>query len=260
MSYDEAKIRAVASTLKCYTEKPLRLVCDPFACCLRVLALLVDNVVEALIDGVLLLAALITPNNPEVELMLSYKQKVSIYGPADWSLYRWISSPWVQKIRGRHVIATMAEVHESLATNPVISVYECGLLYKLDITRKIGPLSLALTFCRIRRRGAVNTSIFFTQQRIEPTNTYGADCAISGAIACGFASGLIGTISPLSTSLETNRDWFSIGGCLQQKNSARSLRRSLSRAIKPHQVDGFEIRDPARLSVAGILNAPELSW
>ena len=30
--YDEAKIRAVASTLKCYTEKPLRLMCDPFAC------------------------------------------------------------------------------------------------------------------------------------------------------------------------------------------------------------------------------------
>jgi len=30
--YDGAKIRAIASTLKYYTEEPLRLVCDPFAC------------------------------------------------------------------------------------------------------------------------------------------------------------------------------------------------------------------------------------
>lgn len=133
--------------------------------------------------------------------------------------------------------------------------------FKSDITRKIGPLGLASTFCRIRCRGAVDTLIF-TQPGIEPTNAYGTGRTISGAIACRFASGLMGTISPLSTSLETNHNWFSIGDCLQRnnfaQNSARSLRRSRSRAIKPHQVDGFETHAPARLSVAGILNLPEL--
>jgi len=68
-----------------------------------------------------------TPKKPEAELILSYKQKVPIYGPEDWSLHRRSSSPSVQKIRGRHVMTTMAEVHELLATNPAISAYDYGL-------------------------------------------------------------------------------------------------------------------------------------
>ena len=44
---------------------------------------LVDNAVEALIDEILPLATLITPNKSEAEPVLSHKQKVSISSLAD---------------------------------------------------------------------------------------------------------------------------------------------------------------------------------
>jgi len=120
----------------------------------------------------------------------------------------------------------MAEVRELLATNPEISVYEYGLFdenmnvfqvghHEEDRTSQLGIDVL---------QDSVDTLMFFTQPRIEPTNTYGTGCTISAAIACGFASGLMGTISPLSTPPpETNHDWFSIGGCLQRNDLHKIL-------------------------------------
>ena len=79
----------------------------------------------------------------------------------------------------------------------------------------------------------------FIRPRIESTSTYDTGCTLSAAIACGLASSLY-NISPLFISLETNHSQLSIGGYSQRnnlhapQNSARSSRRSWSRAITSH--------------------------
>ena len=132
MLYDETTIRTIASTLKkYYVEKPLRLVCDPVCVSTSGYALLVDNAVEALIDEILPLATLITPNKSEAEVILSRKQKVSISSLADLaSASRELLTLGSKAvlIKDGHVMTTMAEVHELLATNLAISVYKYGLL------------------------------------------------------------------------------------------------------------------------------------
>jgi len=112
--------------------------------------LLVGNAVEALTDAILPSVTLITPNKSEAK----HKQKkVSISGLADLVSVKGTPHP---RFKTRHVATTMAEVHELLATNPAISVYEYGLLgenmnlFQFGHKRRIGPPSLSPTCCRTR--------------------------------------------------------------------------------------------------------------
>jgi len=132
MLYDETTIQVVASTLKkYYREKPLRLVCDPACVSASGDALLLDSVVELLISEVLPLAALITPNKSEAELILSHKRKkVTISDLADLvsaSKELLTLGPKAVLLKGGSVTATTTEVRELLGTNPAISVYRHGL-------------------------------------------------------------------------------------------------------------------------------------
>ena len=99
--------------------------CDPVCVSTSGYTLLADSAVEALIDEILPLATLITPNKSEAELILSRKQKVSISSLADLvSASRELLTLGSKAVllKGGHVMTTMAEVHELLAMNPAISV------------------------------------------------------------------------------------------------------------------------------------------
>jgi hydroxymethylpyrimidine/phosphomethylpyrimidine kinase len=207
MLYDEATIRVIASALKkYYVQKPLRLVCDPVCVSTSGHALLVGNALEVLIDEILPLATLITPNKSEAELILSHKQKAPISSLADLvsasrELLKFGSKAVL--LKGGHVMTTMTEVHELLATNPAISVYKYGLLDEnMNILRpghgegdRISQLVVDVLQDSCGSGGAVETSIFI-RPRIESTSTHGTGCTLSAAIACGLASGLTSDFSP----------------------------------------------------------------
>ena len=190
MLHDGAKIRTIASTLKkCYVEKPLRLVCDPVCVSTSGYTLLVDSAVEALIGEILPLATLITPNKSLAELIISRKQKVSISSLADLvsasGELLTLGSKAVL-LDGGHVMMTMAEVRELLATNPAISVYKYGLLEEnMNILRVgrgeeylISQLVIDVLQDSCGPGGAVEMSILI-RPRIESASTHGTGCTLS---------------------------------------------------------------------------------
>ena len=108
-------------------------------------------------------------------------------------------------LKGGHVMTTMTEAHELLATNPAISIYKYGLLDEnmniLQVRRseedQISQLIIDVLQDSCGSGGAVETSIFI-RPRIESTSTHGTGCTLSAAIACGLANGLTSNFSPLS--------------------------------------------------------------
>ena len=218
MLYDKDTIQAIASTLKEYhKEKRLRLVCDPVCVSTSGHALLADNAVGSLIDEILPLATLVTPNRSEAELILSHKRnKVAISSLADLvsaSKELLTFGPKAVLLKGGHVMATMTEVHELLGKNPAISVYKYGLLTEnmnilqvgLSEEDQVSQLVVDVLQDSSGSGGEVGTSIFI-RPRIESTSTHGTGCTLSAAIVCGLASGLTSNFSPLFTFLETNHD------------------------------------------------------
>ena len=209
MLYDEATIKVIASTLKkYYREKHLRLVCDPVCVSTSGHTLLVDSAVGSLIDEILPLATLITPNKSEAELILSHKgEKVTISSLADMvsaSKELLTLNSKAILLKGGHVTTTMAEVHELLGMNPAVSVYKYGLLDENMNILQVGlgeedrVSQLVVDVLQDSRGcgGEVETSIF-VRSRIESTNTHGTGCTLSAAIACGLASGLTSDFCPL---------------------------------------------------------------
>lgn len=275
MLYDEAIIRVIASTLKKYYKvKPLRLVCDPVCVSTSGHALLVDRAIGSLIEEILPLATLITPNRSEAELILSHKREgVSISSLADMiSASRELLTFGSRAVllKGGHVTTTMTEVHELVGANPAISVYKYGLLGEnmnilkvgLDEEDGISQLVVDVLQDSCGSGGEVATSIFI-RPRIESTSTHGTGCTLSAAIACGLASGLTSNASLRRAFLETDHGRSSTGGCSQgdclhpSRNSARFPRRDRSRPIEPHTLCSIEICAPVCLSTSGIPNACE---
>ncbi|KAF9787290.1 phosphomethylpyrimidine kinase [Thelephora terrestris] len=201
MLFDEATIRVVASTLrKYYTEKPLRLVCDPVCVSTSGHVLLVDSALGSLIDEMLPLATLITPNKSEAEHILSHKgQMVVISSLADMvsaSTELLAMGPKAVLLKGGHVKSTIAEVHGLIAENPAISVYTYELDENLNAPKvgfsgehQLASLVVDVLQHSTGSRGGVETSIFI-RPRIDSTSTHGTGCTLSAAITCGLARGL----------------------------------------------------------------------
>lgn len=213
MLYDGATIRAVASTLRnYYKEKSLRLVCDPVCVSTSGHALLVDSALESLINEILPLATLVTPNKSEAELILSYKRKeTKISNLADMvsaSNDLLTTGPKAVLLKGGHVVTTMTEVDELVERDPAISVFKYGLLDKnMNILQvgltgedRVPQLVVDVLQGLNTPGGEVQTSIFI-RPRIESTSTHGTGCTLSAAIVCGLASGLTSNPSPPSHCL-----------------------------------------------------------
>ena len=222
MLYDGPTIRTIASTLKEYhREKPLLLVCDPVCVSTSGYNLLATGAMESLIEEILPLATLITPNKSEAQLIL--KRKVTILSLADMvsaSEELLTLGSKAVLLKGGHVTTTMGEIRELLGTNPAISVYNYGLLdenmniLQVGLSEEDRVSQLVVDVLQDScGREKMETSIFI-RPRIKSTNTHGTGCTLSAAIVCGLASGLTSNFSPLYciASLETNHSLLSIGG------------------------------------------------
>ena len=212
MLFDEAIIRVVASTLKNYHKaKALQLVCDPVCVSTSGHALLVDSALGSLIDEMLPLATLITPNKSEAEHILSHKwQKVTISSLADMvsaSMKLLDMGPKAVLVKGGHLKTTIGEVHGLLGGNPAISVYTYGLDENMNVPQvglsgedQVSPLVVDVLQDSSGPRGKVETSIFI-RPRIDSTSTHGTGCTLSAAITCGVARGLTSNLPFLSLFL-----------------------------------------------------------
>jgi len=259
MLYNEATIQAVASTLKKYCgEKPLQLVCDPVCVSTYGDALLLDSAVESLIDEVLPLATLITPNESEAELILSHKrEKVtisSLTGLVSASKELLTLGPKAVLIKGGSVTTTITEIRELLGANPEISLYKYGLLDEnMNILqvglgeRDLSPRLVVNVLQESRGPGGEAETSVFIQPWIRSMNTHGAGCTLSAAIVCGLARGLTSNLSLLFTFLEADRGWFSTRG-RSRWDDLHSLIDPPRfpcwgglQSIKSHPLGGFEV-------------------
>ena len=269
MLYDTATVKVVASVLKkYYREKPLRLVCDPVCVSTSGHALLVDGAVGSLIDEILPLATLITPNKSEAELILSHKrERVTISTLADMvyaSKELLVFGPKAILLKGGHVTTAVTEVYELVGTDPTVSVYKYGLLdenmniLQVGLKKEDRISHLVVDVLQDSSGGEVETSIFI-RPRIESTSTHGTGCTLSAAIACGLARGLTSNFPLVFTILGTYHGRRSTGGCSQwddlhvSRNSARFPGRGRPRSIEPYPLGGFEICPSVRLSAFSTL-------
>ena len=267
MLYDEATIRLVASTLSNhYGEKALRLVCDPVCVSTSGHTLLVSSALGSLIDEVLPLATLITPNKFEAELILSHKRKCAkICCLADMvSATKELLTlgPKAVLLKGGHVTTTMTEVRELLGKNPAISVYKYGLLDENMNILQVGlgeedrtsQLVVDVLQDSSGPGGDVRASVFI-RPRIVSTSTHGTGCTLSAAITCGIANGLTSNLPLFLLFFGTDHDLFSFRGCSRRndfyvpRNSPRFLCRCWTRSTEPRPLAGFEICASVHLSV-----------
>ena len=266
MLYDEATIRTVASALrKYYKGRTLRLVCDPVCVSTSGHALLADSALGSLIDEILPLATLITPNKSEAERILSHKRKkVTISSLADMvsaSGELLTLGPKAVLLKGGHVTTTTVEVDELLARNPGISTYRYGFLDENMNILQVGlggedrtpQLVIDVLQDSTSESGAeVKTSIFI-RPRIESTSKHGTGCTLSAAISCGLASQLTSNLPlclPFSRLTVICSNLSSTGSGSKWHDlhllgdSSRFPCWCGSRSTGPHPLTSFEIRTP----------------
>lgn len=219
MLYDEETIRVIASTLRGrYKERTLRLVCDPVCLSTPEYAPLEDSALGSLIDEILPLATLVTPNKSEAELILSHKRKgVKISSLADMVVASKELLALGSKavlLKGGHITTTLTEVRELLGKHPAIFVYKYGLLDENMNILQVGlgkdGLTSQLVVDVLQASGGpdeeVQTAIFI-RPKVESTSTRGAGCTLSAAIVCGLASGLTSILS-LIFAFPQDLSWF----------------------------------------------------
>ena len=192
--------------------------CDPVCLFTSEHAPLEDSALGPLIDEILPLATLVTPNKSEAELILSHKwKKVKISSLADMVVASKELLALGSKavlLKGGHITTTLTEVRELLGKNPTISVYKYGLLDEnmniLQVGLSKDGFTSQLVVDVLQASGGpdegVQTAIFI-RPKVESTSTRGAGCTLSAAIVCGLASGLT---SILSLILAFPQDLWSI--------------------------------------------------
>ena len=270
MLYDETIIRIVASALKNHSrENTLRLVCDPEYESTSEEA---SFALGLLIDELLPLATLITPNKSEAEHILSRNgRKVTISSLADMisaSKELLTLGKKAVLLKGGRVTTTMTEVHELLGQNPQISVCKYGLLEEnmnilqvgLSEEDRISHLVVDVLQEPSVSGGDIQTSIFI-RPRIKFMGTRGMGCTLGAAITCGLANELTSNLPLLFTLPVTNYGLFSSGGSSQWNdvhppgNSQCFLCRDRSLFIEPRPLTGFEICAEVALLAFRIPNA-----
>jgi len=146
-------------------------------------ALLVDNTVGGLIDGILPLATLIVPKKSEAELIHSHRQEVlipslAVFVSTSRGLLTFGSKAVLQK--GGDPMKTVTGVRELLTTNPTSSVHKHGLpdedanILRVGHTEEDQVSQLVIDVLRdsCGSGGAEETQIFI-RLRIESPSTHG---------------------------------------------------------------------------------------
>jgi len=231
--------------------------CDPACVSASGHALLVGNPVEVLIGEVLPLAILIVPNKSEAKLIHSHRQKVSIPSLANFvSILRELLSFCLRAVlpKNGHLMKTMTEVRELLATNPASSVHEYGLsdedanILRVGHTEedRVSRLAIDVSQDSCGSGGAV--------PRIGSPSAHGS-AAIANGLTTNFSPYFFLEIncycSRSAPEAVRNRDHLRA-----PRRPARFPYQGRSRLVKSRPLCGSKTRAPVRLTVTTIPNAP----
>lgn len=194
MLYDASITREIASTLKEHYGATLPpLVVDPVCVSTSGHTLLQPEAVATMISELLPLAALITPNISEAELLLTHCGSPSKLESTKDMLFaaKQLLSTGCKAVlvKGGHLTATMDEVEKISAAYPDVKVVREGLLGEnmeiLQISEgNASPKELVVDVLQ-----ETNATSLFVRPRIESTSTHGTGCTLSSALACALARG-----------------------------------------------------------------------
>ncbi|KAF8162743.1 thiamine biosynthesis protein [Crassisporium funariophilum] len=208
MLYDLEVAKAVFETLKAHPSASLRrrpIICDPVCVSTSGHALLHPSALDYLMSDVFPIAALITPNKAEAELLLAQMASASSNGEqpmkitsledmltAAEQLLKFGSSAVL--LKGGHLSATMEDVDAVHVKHPEVKVVKQSLhgdnmeillagnsgQYSYDVSELVVDVLHEL-------RGGSRT--MFIRPRVKSSSTHGTGCTLSSAIACEVAMG-----------------------------------------------------------------------
>ncbi|CAE6441375.1 unnamed protein product [Rhizoctonia solani] len=204
MLTDEPTLRAVLKTLKEFYagDKAMPpLVVDPVMVSTSGHSLLESSANALIKEELVPLAAMITPNAPEAELLLglepgSVKDLEAMLGAAEG-----ISKlgPRATLVKGGHCKLSSGDVLALVKTRDADTLYVrwdagCGpdqpAILRLENARAMEEVVVDVLHLQDPKADGVATVTLFVRPRLETTSTHGTGCTLSAALACAFAQGL----------------------------------------------------------------------
>ncbi|TRM69720.1 Phosphomethylpyrimidine kinase-domain-containing protein [Schizophyllum amplum] len=195
MLYDAQIASAVVRTLKAhYREAPMpALICDPVCVSTSGHTLLRQDAVDTIVDELFPIAALITPNKQEAELLLARRG----YPAEIKSLHDMLVAADALMglgsravlLKGGHITATLDDIAQFASAHPEVKRVPQGvfgenmeILQLSGDTTKIEELVVDILY---QTSGAT----MFYRPRIDSQNTHGTGCTLSSALASFVAQG-----------------------------------------------------------------------
>ncbi|KAG8764226.1 hypothetical protein FRC11_011242 [Ceratobasidium sp. 423] len=217
MLTDEPTLRAVLKTLKSFYADGKAippLVVDPVMVSTSGHSLL-ESSANALIKKELVpLAAMITPNVPEAELLLGLERGSVKTLEAMLSAAEGISKlgPRATLIKGGHCKLSTGDVLALAKVQDADALYMrwdagCGpdqpAILRLDNAKALGEEDVVVDVLHLRdpKADGVATVTLFIRPRLKTTSTHGTGCTLSAALACAFAQGL----NPFDATVQATR-------------------------------------------------------
>ncbi|KZT74039.1 hypothetical protein DAEQUDRAFT_660774 [Daedalea quercina L-15889] len=194
MLHDASITHVVAETLKAhYGAAVPPLVVDPVCVSTSGHTLLQPEAVATLVSELFPLAALITPNKSEAELLLSHcgsptkLESVQDMLPAAKKLLS--SGCKAVLLKGGHITANMNEVKSISAAHPEIHVVHEGLLGENMEILQVSEEDPSVKGLVIDVLQQADSTTLFVQPHVESSSTHGTGCTLSSALACALARG-----------------------------------------------------------------------
>lgn len=194
MLFDANAIRAIVKTLKAhFGEKPMPpLVCDPVCVSTSGHALLKPDAVEVMISELLPLAALVTPNKSEAELILSCRSLPSAIDSLEDMLTAAKNilqlGPKAVLVKGGHLTATTRDVEKIAAKYPDVRIVRDGVYAEnmeiLQISEQPPSSQLVVDVLQ-----DASGTVMYLHSRVDSMSTHGTGCTLSAAIVCALSRG-----------------------------------------------------------------------
>ncbi|EMD34312.1 hypothetical protein CERSUDRAFT_158703 [Gelatoporia subvermispora B] len=195
MLFDAENTRAVVAALKeHYAARPMPpLICDPVCVSTSGHTLLQPDAVEVMISELFPMAALITPNKSEAELVLAHRQLSSKIDNLEDMLRAakdMLSlGPKAVLLKGGHITSTLEDIERVSSVHPQVKVIKDGLLSEnMEILLKNSGQTASDVMVVDVLQEQDNTTLF-VRPRIDSTSTHGTGCTLSAALVCELGHG-----------------------------------------------------------------------
>jgi hydroxymethylpyrimidine/phosphomethylpyrimidine kinase len=196
MLYDADTIGTIVGALKAHYRDALPpIVCDPVCVSTSGHTLVQPQAIAVMIQELIPLATLITPNKHEAEILLSQEApaaKIENLEDMISASSRLLDcGSHAVLLKGGHVTVAESDISHVVSRYPDILIQRQGLPHEnVEILKSHGsllPCDRLVVDVLSQRGGQVS---LFVRPWLESKNTHGTGCTLSSALACGLACGL----------------------------------------------------------------------